>query len=131
MKPSNNKNTEISTRQKNQMIAVCGLVCSGCDILQATNDPKIAQGIVDWFKKERNEEVKIEDIHCSGCKGGRAKHWSLDCWILKCCVDKKGFEFCCECQDFPCERLDEWAKSSKRYGEALNRLKKMGKKFES
>ncbi len=60
----------------NKMIAVCGLKCYECDILQASNDPKIAQEIADWFKKERGEEVKIEEIRCSGCKGDRTKHWS-------------------------------------------------------
>jgi hypothetical protein len=115
-------------KQENQMIAVCGLDCGGCDIFQATDNPKIAQQIVDWFKKEKNEEVKIEDIHCLGCKGDRAKHWSPDCWILKCCVDVKRKEFCYECGDFPCEKLNQWAKSSKRYGEALNRLEKLRKK---
>ncbi len=115
-------------KQENQMIAVCGLVCSGCGILKATTDAKAAQGIVDWFRKERNEELKIEDIHCSGCKGDRAKHWSPDCWILQCCVDQKGLEFCHECDDFPCERLKQWAKLDKRYGEALNRLREMGGK---
>jgi len=115
-------------KQENQMIAVCGLDCSGCDILQATNDPKIAQGIVDWFKRERNEEVKIEDMRCLGCKGDRTKHWSPDCWILQCCVDKKGLEFCYECEDFPCEKLVEWSKTNKGYGQALNRLKEMKKK---
>ncbi len=115
-------------KQENQMIAVCGLVCGGCDILEATNDPKVAQGIADCFKKERNEQVKIEDIHCSGCKGDRSEHWSPDCWILQCCVDKKGLEFCYECDDFPCEKLERWAKSNKRYGEALTRLREMGGK---
>ncbi|PIP13881.1 MAG: hypothetical protein COT45_01030 [bacterium (Candidatus Stahlbacteria) CG08_land_8_20_14_0_20_40_26] len=112
----------------NQMIAVCGLDCNGCDILQAPNNPEIAQQIVDWFKKERDTEVKIKDIRCSGCKGDRTKHWSPDCWIFKCCVDKKRLEFCCECVDFPCEKFNEWAKGSKKYGEALNRLKGMRKK---
>lgn len=112
---------------KNQMIAVCGLICEGCDIVKATNDPKIAQRIVDWFKKERNEDVKLEDIHCLGCKGDRTKHWSPDCWILECCVDKKGLEFCHECEEFPCEKLIQWSKTDNRYGEALNRLKKMKK----
>jgi len=115
-------------KQENQMIAVCGLDCSGCDILQATNDPKIAQGIVDWFKRERNEEVKVKDVHCLGCRGDRTKHWSPDCWILQCCVDKKGLEFCYECEDFPCEKLVEWSKTNKGYGQALNRLKEMKKK---
>ena len=110
------------------MIAVCGLDCGGCDMHLAPNDPKIAQQVVDWFKKERNEDVRIEDIHCLGCKGDRAKHWSPDCWILQCCVDKKGLEFCSECEDFPCEKLDQWAKTSKGYSEALNRLKEMRRK---
>ncbi len=115
-------------KQEDQMIAVCGLECGSCDILQATNDPKIAQRIVDWFKKERNEEVKIEDVRCSGCKGDRKKHWSPDCWILQCCVDKKGLEFCHECEDFLCQKLEQWAETNKGYGEALNRLKEMRKK---
>lgn len=114
--------------QENQMIAVCGLNCSKCDISHASHNPEIAQQIADWFKKERDTEVKIKDIRCLGCKGERTKHWSPDCWILKCCVDEKGLEFCYECEEFPCERLKKWAKKSKKYGEALNRFKEMGKK---
>lgn len=102
--------------------------CGGCDIFQASNDPEVAQQIVDWFKKERDVEVKLGDVRCSGCKGDRAKHWSPDCWILKCCVDEKGLAFCCECEDFPCEKFSEWAKGSERYGKALNRLKEMKKR---
>ena len=113
------------------MIAVCGLECDKCDILQATNDPKMAQEIAGWFKKERNEDVKLEDIRCLGCKGDRAKHWSPDCWILQCCVDKKGLEFCHECNEFPCERLNQWSNSSERYQEALNRLKGMSQEEKS
>ncbi|OYD15048.1 hypothetical protein CH333_06665 [candidate division WOR-3 bacterium JGI_Cruoil_03_44_89] len=113
--------------KENQMVAVCGLDCGECDIHQASNNPEIARQIVDWFKKERDIEVKLEDIRCSGCKGDRTKHWSPDCWILKCCVDEKGLEFCSQCDDFPCEKLIEWAKGSEKYGDALNRLKGMGK----
>lgn len=107
------------------MIAVCGLECGKCDIFQASNSPEIAQQIAEWFKKERDTEVKMEDIRCSGCRGDREKHWSPDCDILTCCVDEKGLEFCCECDSFACEKLEEWARGSKRYQEALNRLKKM------
>lgn len=111
----------------NQMVAVCGLDCGECDIHQASNNPEIARQIVDWFKKERDIEVKLEDIRCLGCRGDRTKHWSPDCWILKCCVDEKGLEFCSQCDDFPCEKLIEWAKGSEKYGDALNRLKGMEK----
>ena len=47
---------------------------------------------MDWLRKERDVEVKVEDVHCLGRSGDRAKHWSPDCWILKCCVDEKGLE---------------------------------------
>jgi len=108
-----------------QMIAVCGLNCSECDIFQASSNRELAQQIVDWFKKERDTEVKIEDIRCLGCRGDRAKHWSPDCWILKCCVDEKGLEYCFQCGDFQCEKLKEWAEENKSYGEALYRLEEM------
>lgn len=122
------KQKKVRIMEKNQMIAVCGLNCSECDIFRASDNPEIAQRIVNWFKEERHIDVKIEDIHCLGCREDRTKHWSPDCWILRCCVDEKGLEFCYQCEDFPCEKLSEWAKESKKYEEALNRLKEMGKR---
>ena len=112
-------------KKEDQMMAACGIECFKCDIFQAPTDPKIAQHIADWFKKERNEEVKLENIHCSGCRGERPKHWSPDCWILKCCVDDKGMEFCNECSGFPCAKLVDWSKTDQGYGAALDRLKEM------
>jgi len=122
------KRKEVRIMEKNQRIAVCGLNCSECDIFRASDNPEIAQRIVNWFKEERHIDVKIEDIHCLGCREDRTKHWSPDCWILRCCVDEKGLEFCYQCEDFPCEKLSEWAKENKKYEEALNRLKEMGKR---
>ena len=109
-----------------EMIAVCGLECHKCDILKATDDKKIAQQTVDWFKTELNQEVKLEEVRCLGCREDRAGHWSADCWILQCCVDQKGLEYCHQCGEFPCRRLSEWSKTSKRYGQALDRLRRMG-----
>ena len=114
--------------KKDRMIGACGLLCNECDILKAKDNPEIAQKIADWFKKERDIEVKIEDIRCSGCKGDRTEHWSPDCWILKCCVAEKGLSFCYECKDFPCKRLTQWAKGSKGYKQALKRLKELKRK---
>jgi len=112
-------------KKSSQLMGACGLDCQPCDIRQATSDSGVARSISDWFKKQRGEEVKPEDIHCAGCKGDRAKHWSADCWILECCVDKKGLGFCYECQTFPCDKLNEWSRKDERYGHALGRLKKM------
>jgi len=114
-------------KEKYKMIAACGIICDLCDIRLAPDNPEKAKEIADRFKKELNKEIKIEDIHCSWCKGDRKNHWSPDCWILQCCVDKKGLEFCYECDEFPCEKLIEWAKENEGYAKALKRLEEMRK----
>ena len=114
--------------QGTELIAVCGLNCGDCDIYRAGNDRTLAQKISDWYKKERNKDIPPDVIHCSGCVGDRARHWSGDCEILKCAVDEKGLRFCSECGEFPCERLTKWASKSKSYEEGLARLKAMAGK---
>jgi hypothetical protein len=83
----------------------------------------LAGKVAGWFKEHEAAEIKPDDVRCLGCKGDRAQHWSADCWILECCVDKKGLQFCYQCQDFPCGKLSEWAEEDKRYKEALSRLR--------
>ncbi len=104
-------------------IAACGLVCTGCDMMEAKNDPDLAKNISDWFKDKLDQDVKPEDIHCEGCHGDRERHWSPDCWILSCCINKKGLKTCSECEGFPCDKLVKWSGENERYGDALERLK--------
>ena len=114
------------------MIAVWGLDCEPCDIRRAPSDPEAAERLVAWFRKEgwlkEHEgmaEVIERGMYCTGCRGDRAVHWSSDCWILRCCVDEKGHEFCYECEVFPCARLSERASQDAHYGMALDRLKEL------
>lgn len=119
---------------KERMIAVCGLDCTACPLRKASFDVEAAQSLVEWFrelgllkKDEGVSEVMERGPYCQGCRGDRSVHWSPDCWILKCCVDGKGIEFCYECEVFPCEQLSEWAGKEDAYTEALNRLRTMRK----
>lgn len=105
------------------MIGACGLLCDECNIHRATEDAELAKEISTWFQQELGREVAAEDIRCQGCKGDRGGHWSPDCWILQCCVDQRGLEYCWQCEGFPCPRLAEWGSTSPRYAGALERLK--------
>ena len=117
-----------------KVIAVCGLDCSACPIhLASLGDVDAAQLLVGWWKDEGwlKEDEGVDEVltrgpHCLGCKGDRSAHWDNDCWILNCCVDNKGLEYCFECEIFPCKRLGEWAEGNKQYTEALNRLQQLG-----
>ena len=118
---------------RDRNMAACGIICDGCPILKASlGDMKAAEDLANWWKgegwleeNEGPEDVLAKGPHCTGCHGDRATHWSADCWILQCCVDDKGKQFCNECDEFPCDRLVEWAGQNDNYAEALNRLKEL------
>jgi hypothetical protein len=115
------------------MIAVCGIDCTNCPLLKASlGDVHAAEGLARWWRSEgwlKEDEGAAEVLrggpHCLGCRGERSRHWSANCWILKCCVDDRGLAFCNECDDFACEQLVEWAAQNDSYTEALNRLRRM------
>ena len=111
------------------MIAVCGLDCGSCEIFKVPTDPEAAESVTSWFKEMGwlKEGKGVSDVvkdapYCMGCRGDRAVHWSSDCWILKCCVDDKGHDYCHECEGFPCEKLTSWSKENEQYGRAFERL---------
>ena len=113
-------------------IGACGLDCGACDILKAPTDPEAEQRLVLWLRRngwlkegEGISEIVERSMYCKGCRGDRTVHWSPDCWILKCCVDDKGLEFCHECGDFPCGKLRDWARGNADYAKALERLKRL------
>jgi hypothetical protein len=114
------------------LIAACGIDCAGCDFRKVPTDAGAAGRIVAWFKKqgwlaqdEGVAEIIERSMYCKGCRGDRAVHWSPNCWILQCCVDGKGLEYCYQCEAFPCDRLEEWATQSPKYEAALGRLERM------
>lgn len=118
--------------KSDQMIAVCGIDCGSCDIRRAPDDSEAADNIVAWFKKEGwlKEDEGIKEViergmYCTGCRGDRSIHWDSECQILVCCIDEKGYEFCYQCEDFPCEQLVKWAEQGEQYRQALDRLKTM------
>ena len=112
-------------QSKAASIAACGLICDNCDIYRAHSEPEIARKLVKWFSEKRSIVLTAESLKCGKCHGPRDTHWSPDCWILKCCVDDRGLDNCSQCDEFPCDRLEQWSTGGKEYGEALERLKNL------
>lgn len=64
--------------------SICGIDCGSCK-----------------FQKEQ---------HCTGCKNSKGKvFWGI-CELYNCNADKNQAH-CGKCDDFPCEKLREWAAS--------------------
>ncbi|MGI6667876.1 MAG: DUF3795 domain-containing protein [Bacillota bacterium] len=111
-------------KETEDIIAVCGLNCGECDLYRAPSDPGAMKRVLAWLNKDTQGSVKPEQIRwCGGCLGDRETHWSADCDILMCAVDDKSLKSCSQCDKFVCDRLTKWASKSKRYTQALERLK--------
>jgi hypothetical protein len=112
------------------LIAVCGLNCAKCDIyLAGHGNEKLRDEIIDWFKKERNEMIKREQIRCQGCRGPLEVHWSPECKMMPCAI-RNGLQHCFQCEDFPCTGVNEFSSGGishhKRTVENAKRMKEIG-----
>jgi len=119
-------------KEAERLIAVCGLDCTDCELRTAPFDDKAAAEVVAWFqsqgwlkKEEGIAELRQRGDLCRGCHGDRTRHWSADCKLLICCVDRHRLRHCSECPEFVCGELREWAAENSRYSAALARLQAM------
>ena len=114
-------------KEGGRLLGACVLIRSQCDIFLAREDPEIAQRVVKLFKEDSDNEVAVDDVCCSGCRGLRPDHWSPGCEIPGCCVDEREHELCSRCPEFPRDYLESRADSVARPGEALTGLTKSRK----
>ncbi|MEW5722323.1 MAG: DUF3795 domain-containing protein [Thermodesulfobacteriota bacterium] len=110
------------------MTAPCGLDCFNCPMFRAGRDPELREKIAHSLG------LPLEAAQCPGCRpeGGIIKFmgWTEPCGVYR-CISEKGLDFCCDCSDFPCDRLHPYAD---RAGEVphntkvfnLGLIKKMG-----
>ena len=96
-----------------QMTAPCGLDCFNCHFYLARKD-KEAMGTVKKLSEEFN--IPVEIMLCKGCRShnGRIplqKHVFGEahrCAAYE-CSQGKGFEYCGDCDEFPCDNLHPYA----------------------
>ena len=91
-----------------EMIAHCGLVCTGCPAFIATqqnNDEERKRVVEKWSSDQF--PLSMEDINCDGClsTGKRIFKFCNDCEVRVCAVGK-GVANCAYCDDFACSKLD-------------------------
>lgn len=98
--------TEDEIRNKNLM-APCGLYCGVCGVYIATRDNN------QKFKKAMGNlyGTTPEETECQGCMQTDAKN-KLYAYCKLCtirdCVKKKGFYSCHQCEEWPCEKIENF-----------------------
>ncbi len=109
-----------------RLIAPCGLDCANeCDIYKAPHDPGIARRLTEWMRAHGHPEAQPDWFHCTGCRGPSGQHWSPDCRIRNCCIERRQLDSCADCGIFPCKPLCAHAREGERYSCGLERLRAM------
>ena len=88
------------------MSSPCGLPCFHCAAYLAREDPEILERLVSTLG------VSPDKATCKGCRPQDGKiplvNPKRTCEIVL-CTNKKGIDFCHECDDFPCGRFQPYA----------------------
>ena len=89
-----------------QMTAPCGLDCFNCPMYLAEENEKLRAEI------SRRRGLPLEQASCDGCRNENGTMAFLGmtepCSVYQ-CIGKKGLDFCCECEEFPCDLLHPYA----------------------
>jgi hypothetical protein len=105
---------------KKEWLAPCGLYCGVCAIMMAhrDNNQKLKERLVNLYKGgvpgkgtlPNSENLSAEDIRCSGCLSDDLFMHCKQCEIRTCTIEK-GYSGCHECDDFPCQYIENFSMS--------------------
>ena len=115
-----------------EMMGACGYDCGACAIRRIPLDPEGAESALSWFRDmgwlaegEGAAEAIAKNMYCCGCFGDRAHHWSADCAMLLCCVER-GLAHCAQCDEFPCAHVTAFEQDEyPPHQEAVARLRRI------
>ena len=126
-----------------RVVAPCGLLCYTCT---AAKDGAIQiqskallrllesfDGFAEQFSAHEPRLSKYPEFKdvlrlfseagCEGCRGGNCTY--PDCRVSP-CITQKGYDFCFECEAFPCERMDSDPALKAKWMRANERMKEVG-----
>ena len=126
-----------------EALAPCGLNCQGC-VSHTDGDIKaysikLKESLVHFDKYAEKLSVVAPELRnypqfkavlelltqgsCRGCRNGDCK--IPNCGVLH-CYQEKGVEFCFQCDDFPCEKMDRDPDLKSRWIQMNLRMKEIG-----
>jgi len=116
-----------ASAERDKMIAYCGLVCSDCPTLIATqkNDDKMREETAKKWSEMFHADIKPADINCDGCPTDSASlfNYCAQCEIRK-CAREKGVKNCAYCADYPCKKLTAFLKDAPEAKAVLDGIRK-------
>ncbi|SKC78928.1 DUF3795 domain-containing protein [Maledivibacter halophilus] len=92
-----------------KLTSPCGIDCFNCEAYEKNITEEMQAYLAKVLKKSK------EDVMCKGCRiQGRCVLYPFPCEILE-CAKTKVVEFCFECCEFPCEKLNPCVDKAEKY----------------
>ncbi len=109
-----------------ELISHCGLKCSECGAYIATknDDDKKRKEVARLWAENFKTDIKPGDINCFGCTstGKTVFSYCNVCEIRKCGVEK-GVINCAYCEEYTCEKLENFFKIAPDNRKLLDSIK--------
>jgi len=109
-----------------EMTAYCGLHCHECGAFLATrdNDNRKRNEVAKLWSDQYHADIRPEDINCDGCKSGGSCHFQY-CGVceIRLCARKRNIANCAFCDEYPCEKLEEFFKMAPQSKVSLDALR--------
>ncbi len=108
-------------------IGYCGIICSDCPVLVATqkDDDKGRKQVAEMFTRQYGKEYKLQDINCNGCTSDSSCIFGYCnvCEIRKCGREKK-VKNCAYCPEYSCEKLSKLFGEYSKAEETLDEIRR-------
>ena len=87
------------TKDNITLVSPCGGYCGDCPAYKVKAEPSWGEVLIKKFN--------WKGIPCEGCRPlkGKCQFVEGTCETYA-CIDKRGHDFCFECEDFPCAKLN-------------------------
>jgi hypothetical protein len=94
-----------------KLLSPCGLYCGVCGIYYATrdNNQKFLDKLLGFYQSNLPglENMTTDDLACEGCFSDNRTLFCETC-AVKDCNQEKGYTGCHECDDFPCQLIEDF-----------------------
>lgn len=108
-----------------ELTAPCGIDCFNCEVFGANITPELQTLIASYRGMDPSE------VRCGGCRETGCLVLPEGACATKRCVEERGVEFCFECDEFPCRKLQPCLNGAEKYPQNfklfnLCRMQKVG-----
>ncbi len=91
-----------------ELTSPCGIDCFNCELFETNVTESMQQKVGDYMN------VAPETVKCRGCRISGCFILPNGCEALN-CITAKGVDFCYECDEFPCSKLQPCVDGAEKY----------------